>query len=66
MHEPRITKGEAETLAHFLDSASRKMCYARHPDGTPAWPSVNQPMEDMFTGFYQIAPDGVRINPDMA
>lgn len=75
--DSKLTATEAETLAVMLNSASMHMAsamkrtydpgYSREPaadnhvwsfePGSPA----REALDDMFTGFYAIAPDGVYI-----
>ena len=62
MNKSKLTAAEAETLAIMLNSASHAMCDAKNPDGTYASPKAVQAIEDMFTGFYQVAPDGIYIS----
>lgn len=73
----QLTRTEAETLAVMLDSASRHMARAIKPTWDPGysrqlgadnhvWSMVlgtpgREALEDMFAGFYEIAPDGVYV-----
>lgn len=74
--DSKLTATEAETLAVMLNSASMHMASAMKRSYDPgyspdpaadnhAWsfadPAVKSALDDMFAGFYEIAPEGIYI-----